>query len=158
MSKAINAIFGPFLQNCRGTFWCLTDWLWTSLVPCTLASFSFHKHSSWAAEAAVSQPWICVQLLKALPRKKLGKTPFCLTLGLFVGTALNSVIWDIFLVIQRAQVFLFSSISVAILLSIPQAWCKAILKQLYLSLPLTKAVRATLTYLVAVNGWLICLL
>lgn len=118
MSKAISAIFGPFLQNCRGTFWCLSDWLWTSLIPCTLASFSFHKHSSRVAEAAVSQSWKLVQLWKALPRMKLEKTPFCLTLGLFVCAALNAVVWDNLLVIQRAQVFLLSSISVAILLSV----------------------------------------
>lgn len=58
-----------------------------------------------------------MQLLKALPRKKLGKAPFCLTLGLFC-TALNAVIWDTVLVIQRAQVFILSFLSVAILLSI----------------------------------------
>lgn len=58
-----------------------------------------------------------MQLLKALPRKKLGKAPFCLTLGLF-RTALNAVIWDTLLVIQRPQVFLLSFLSVDILLSI----------------------------------------
>lgn len=56
---------------------------------------------------------------RLFPERSLGSLPFVFSLGLFICAALNAGIWDTLLVIQRAQVFLLSSIPVVILLSIP---------------------------------------
>lgn len=59
-----------------------------------------------------------MQLLEALPREMLGKIPSSLTLWFRIYSAVNAVIWDTLLVIQRAQVFLLSFFSIAVFLSI----------------------------------------
>lgn len=95
-----------------------------------------------------------MQQLEALPRKMLGKITSCLTLWSHIYTAVNAIIWDILLVIQRAQVFLLSFFSIAVFLSIFPGLMQSC-SQIVIFVPTRNERRSCQTDMLGGSYWLI---